>query len=164
MSISAREVIDKYYNEGKAVLPIDVIGIANAHGIKVYRANFNSKINDDIFGFIEKDGDTVAIYVNAQNSPTRRRFTIAHELGHFFLHHEGNEELEYLDLRSTKSTKEEVEANKFAAELLIPEAELREEYDRLLFPTIDALAKTFNVSRQAMKYRLSNLGLSVVDI
>ena len=164
MPRSARDVIDEYYGSENVVLPIDVIGIANAHGINVYRANFHGDIKDDIFGFIEKDSDTTSIYVNAQNAPTRRRFTIAHELGHYFLRHEGNDELKYLDLRSTKSTPEEIAANQFAAELLIPESELRKEYNKLLFPTVEALAKIFNVSKQAMKYRLSNLRLSVVDI
>jgi len=45
----------------------------------------------------------------------------------------------------------------------MPEKELREEYEKLMFPTIDSLADTFGVSNQAMKFRLSNLGLSVLD-
>ena len=163
MTMNARMVIDDYY-KGNVVLPIDVIGIANSQGIEVFRACFEGVFKEDVFGFIEKNGDNkVRIYVNMDNAPVRRRFTIAHELGHYFLHHKDKKELKYIDLRSTRRTKEEVEANKFAAELLMPEKELREEYEKLMFPTIDSLADTFGVSNQAMKFRLSNLGLSVLD-
>lgn len=164
MSKSAEMVINEFYKgNGNVILPIDVVKIANAHGIKIYRATFREHLKNDVFGFIEKNNGITSIYVNAENSLTRRRFTVAHELGHYFLHHDDGQELNYLDLRSTKSTIEETEANRFAAELLMPEEQVRNEYSNLLFPTVDALARKFQVSKQAMKYRLLNLGLSAID-
>ena len=157
----AREVLNEFYGNQKITLPVDVIGIAHRNHIDVYRARFEDNVlKDNVYGFIERQGNDIRIVVNAENAATRRRFTVAHELGHFFLHHDQNSDLKYLDLRSTRSTPEESQANQFAAELLMPEAQLREEYDKLMFPTVEALANKFYVSKLAMKYRLSNLGLS----
>jgi len=66
--------------------------------------------------------------------------------------------------------KEEIEANAFAAELLMPQEFIWEEISRRLSrrrssPTkdelIDDLARTFKVSPQAMEYRLNNLGILI---
>lgn len=159
----AQEVLEKYYGSNGIVLPVDVVGIANDNGINVIRANFSGTYADLVYGFIEKNGSDVSITVNAKNSPTRRRFTVAHELGHYFLHHNG-EELGYLDLRSTVISPEERAANQFAAELLMPESEMRAEHEKLMFPTVEALAKKFGVSKQAMQYRLKNLRLSAIQM
>lgn len=163
VEMRAQDVLERFYGSNGIVLPVDVVGIANENGINVNRARFSGAVSDLVYGFIEKDGTGVSITVNACNSLTRRRFTIAHELGHFFLHHDG-EELEYLDLRSTKKSQEEQEANQFAAELLMPETEVKVEYEKLMFPTVEALAKKFGVSKQAMQYRLKNLGLSAIQM
>lgn len=157
----AQEVLEKYYGSNRVVLPVDVVAIANSNGISVSRASFSGTFSDLVYGFIEKNGSNVSITVNAKNSPTRRRFTVAHELGHYFLHHKG-EELEYLDLRSTVISPEEREANQFAADLLMPEKEVKAEHEKLMFPTVEALARKFDVSKQAMQYRLRSLGLSAI--
>lgn len=52
----------------------------------------------------------------------------------------------------------EVEANRFAAELLMPEAAVRH-YVQHGIISISELARTFAVSEVAMKYRLKNLGI-----
>lgn len=155
---TAQDVLNEFYSNRDPVLPIDVVGIANSYGIDVLRASFGGTLKDSVYGFIEKDGDKTQIVLNANNALTRRRFTVAHELGHYFLHHNGKE-LEYLDMRSTMSTPEETAANRFAAELLMPEEQVRREHGKLLFPTVDELARIFNVSGQSMRYRLANLKL-----
>jgi Zn-dependent peptidase ImmA (M78 family) len=105
------------------------------------------------------------------HAPTRRRFTIAHELGHFLLHR--NEELHVderfpIGFRSELSSKAldaaEIEANQFAAELLMPST-LLIDHVRSLSSIGDAetavsqLAHLYEVSEQAMTIRLSALGL-----
>lgn len=97
----------------------------------------------------------------------RRRFTIAHELGHHVLGHlreaiasGGNAELPR-DGNVTYSLafydQKEVDANKFAAELLMPESAVAYFVDKTT-KNLSELARTFNVSDTAMSYRLSNLG------
>jgi Zn-dependent peptidase ImmA (M78 family) len=97
----------------------------------------------------------------------RQRFTIAHELGHFFLHSRDEHvtKAPMVMLRSGASStgliSEEIQANQFAAELLMPREAvglLVEEYDIIDDDVIDSLACNFEVSPQAMAIRLGKLG------
>jgi len=108
---------------------------------------------------------TNTIFVDAaeaRRSPGRRRFTVAHELGHWYLHatHQPGERFERFcrgeDLKSTRSR--EGEANEFAAALLMPEQLLGETAERLRM-NIPLLAKRFDVSVPAMRLRLLTLDL-----
>ncbi len=92
------------------------------------------------------------IYVNAGDRPTRQQFHIAHELGHCILHPAG------IYTYGKGSDKYEREANIAAAEILMPETEVERVVKRQgLAPAV--LARTFGVSRQAMRIRLEELGL-----
>lgn len=162
----AKKVLQDYAEKAGAItLPVDVVGIARSHNINVYSATFGSKYSDTLYGLLQGKDGKVEIFVNAQNSAQRRRFSVAHELGHFFLHHDagGGKELEFVDLRSDCYTEKEVEANKFATALLMPEEEVKKQHDKLLFPTANELAKIFNVSKMAMQIRLKELALDVLD-
>ena len=162
----AEKVLDEFWKKnGIVTVPVDVIGIARSYNINVYAATFNSKYSDTLYGMIRGKDGKFDIFVNAKNSLQRQRFSIAHELGHFFLHHDSDKasELEFVDLRSDLSSPKEVEANKFATALLMPECEIRKQHGKLLFPTADELAKTFNVSKPAMQIRLRELNLDALD-
>src|SRR4029077_13565981 len=103
----------------------------------------------------------------------RQRFTIAHELGHLQLHKgrslilERQMHVNFRDATSaTITSREEMEANQFSAELLMPHELLERALKSLLKgrPLSDAdlvarLAARFEVSRQAMEYRLASSGL-----
>jgi predicted transcriptional regulator len=102
---------------------------------------------------------TSEIWVRRDESETRRRFTIAHEVGHHFLHSDGATVLcrpVDVDQADETARAKEREANRFAAELLMPEPLIRE---RVKVDGLDvtALAGTFNVSPIAMAFRLVNL-------
>lgn len=95
------------------------------------------------------------IYINTKKSWTHQRFTLAHELGHYFLGHGSR-------MRDTKEQlfkrdPAEIDANRFAAELLMPENKVRE-YARN-FLSLEEMADRFRVSEQAMYNRLDNLAL-----
>jgi Zn-dependent peptidase ImmA (M78 family) len=109
--------------------------------------------------------------VNSSQHENRQRFTIAHELGHYLLHKgtklhfDEDFRIDYRDATSSDATKrEEVEANGFAAALLMPERILMRDWRRLepndkeIPETIRALAKRYRVSHKAMELRLVNLG------
>jgi IrrE N-terminal-like domain len=103
---------------------------------------------------------TCEIWVRRDESMTRRRFTIAHEIGHHFLHSDGATVLcraADVDQSEGAAKAKERQANRFAAELLMPEPLVRERAERD-GPDADALARTFDVSPIAMAYRLVNLG------
>jgi hypothetical protein len=105
----------------------------------------------------------------AARSSGRRRFTIAHELGHWALHRPGKASgrrtilcrpadvgAEHLELKS--GARLEREANRFAATLLMPEAAVRREAEAVHM-SIPVLAKRFDVSARAIQIRLQVLNL-----
>lgn len=65
-------------------VPVNVISIAKAYGIDVYETEFNNEISGIIR--YDKEREKYEIIVNKNNAWVRKRFTIAHELGHYFLH------------------------------------------------------------------------------
>ncbi|SRR5258708_4730999 len=100
------------------------------------------------------------IFVEKEEPYTRKMFTIAHELGHYFLHEDKKAEFFYraqvLKLDDEKSA-EEQEANWFAASLLMPEVLIRYFWELTNDP--DQLSIIFGVSPTAVFYRLKNLHL-----
>ncbi len=123
------------------------------------------------------DGGGV-IGVNSEHSKTRQRFTIAHELGHLILH--ADEEfhidekrpLARRDAVSSQATDpREMEANQFAAELLMPAALVRASVEALVEDdpeltveeAIDELASDYRVSTLAMTHRLTSLKIISSD-
>ena len=92
------------------------------------------------------------IFYNKENSGNHIRFSCAHELGHFVLGHKMN-----LDPESELYKKQEVEANYFAAQLLMPEQIIVECRRRNKTITSDFLINNFNVSSKAAEKRLETL-------
>jgi Zn-dependent peptidase ImmA (M78 family) len=152
--------------------PVPVDKIAKSLGIAISL----EEVEDDISGFLYRDriSRNVLIGANKAHHANRQRFTIAHELGHFFLHEgetvhldSGNRAFR-INLRDVESAKgednDEKEANFFAAELLMPASFLESDLqgrDLDLFDESDILiklAKKYKVSVQALTFRLANLG------
>lgn len=97
------------------------------------------------------------IYLSKEAFAARQAFTIAHELGHLFLHTNMNARGEASFARSG-SDRQEWEANWFAAELLMPEAEFRKAAKEC-WSNPDLLADRFGVSTAAASVRLKALGI-----
>ena len=150
--------------------PVDVSAIAEQLGAEIRYRRFD----DDISGLLVRDADSKVIGVHVDHSKTRQRFTIAHEIGHLVMH-KGDDRVIVEHLRITKvnwrdnvsaqaTDREEIEANQFAAALLMPSDELQE-YVRIVAPHganeghVQTLARKFNVSAQSMRFRLLNLAL-----
>jgi len=151
--------------------PIDVYKVLECLNIKLNKVE---KFND-ILGEIEvKNGEPI-ITINTFNHlyPEREKFTIAHELGHLCKHIAPNQIDKFVDTEETMKRNNniwnfrEYEANKFAARLLIPVDLLKKEILSFMNERqidnvnelIAHLAKKFEVSKQAMRYRLKNLGI-----
>jgi Zn-dependent peptidase ImmA (M78 family) len=140
-------------------LPVDPFVIAQKLGIKAYAAS----LDDGISGMlVKRAGEDPEIYVHAADSPNRRRFTCAHELGHYYRRSAtGDTEWEYVEhrdlLTSAGNDPEEIYANQFAASLLMPREEVEQRRKDGAGTAI--LAAEFGVSEDAMHYRLVNLGL-----
>jgi len=146
-------------------LPIDVFLVAEHLGAEV-QPEFT---DPDISGGLYRRSDGPVIGVNALHHSNRQRFTIAHEIGHLVLHREEDFFIDR-DFRrdGTSGNAEdvlEVEANKFAACLLMPKQLVIDESEALVKPlrseAVEALARDFKVSQQAMTFRLLNLGIDL---
>lgn len=129
---AARKLMRKH---GLGEAPVDVLAPAKAEGLEVVYGRF------DHHGLL-KDG---RIEVPVDQSPAAQRFVIAHETGHWHLRHQVAE------------SKIETEGNAFAAELVIPRAELRQTV--AAGPDLRTLCARFGASRQAMVYALMDAGL-----
>ena len=167
MSIQASQVLRQYW---KNEYPVDPVVIANELGIRVY----TKELDNSVSGYIGRNHETkqVEIYVNANHPLVRQRFTIAHELGHFFLAKDFDKKREsdyisesderYMYRRdSLYSSKEERDANQFAAELLMPRKALEYAIKKYNDKDIKFLATVFQVSLDALVYRLRNLGYDI---
>lgn len=152
--------------------PIDIRRVAQNINIQLHEAELG-----DISGLIFREGSQVIIGVNSKHHENRKRFTIAHEIGHFFLHAQTPlfvDKVFAVKLRDQVSSEaismDEIEANAFAAEFLMPTHMLRKDLQQVssdvldyaddgsLDVVLDRLARTYQVSKQAMTIRLVNLG------
>jgi len=153
---------------GETQVPIRVEMIAHHLGAEIRYEPFEH----DVSGILFRDGTSSPIIgVNSANAPARQRFTIAHEIGHLEMH-EGTLILDRLvrvnfrDAASSSATVgQEIEANAFAACLLMPPDTVERRLEAALKgpgrsddELVDRLAREFRVSRSAMEYRLINLG------
>jgi Zn-dependent peptidase ImmA (M78 family) len=155
-------------NPQNRVVPIEQI--VEGVGLRIDRRRLKE---DDLAGFLMRGTGIPepVVGVNSKHAKTRQRFTLAHECGHFLLH---NVEGVHVDqaftvkLRSGLSSQgtdiDEMEANFFAAELLMPQAWLDEDINNLAAFDVEAgdivkhFADRYAVSTQAMSIRLSTLG------
>ncbi|EKE21250.1 MAG: hypothetical protein ACD_7C00302G0004 [uncultured bacterium] len=153
----------------------------NKHGLEIaLEENGSSDDNMENLGhFLEYSGSVkkdldkkYTIRVSPFDYDLRKRFTIAHELGHILLNHPFPADFGIIkdpteniigrpDGTFVKSSIEEKEANSFAAELLMPETLIKEKFPEPLIESlenVDTIAKVdFKVSRAAMLVRLSSL-------
>lgn len=140
-------------------LPIDVAGAASALGLKIQY----EQMTDEMSGYLERRGSEWVIGVNSFHSYVRQRFTLAHELAHFVLHRDDQDEFRdvIFTRRSLHRDEREREADRFAAQLLMPETQLVADVESGV-TNVNALAERYQVSGLAMKYRLQNLGYKVM--
>ncbi len=135
----------------------DLKQLADRYGIKLLK----EALPDGISGMIQKEQDDITIRYNSAEPHLRQRFTIAHELGHFLAGHIDKNPV-FRDSNQSYSQHnydiKEVEANKIAAKLLMPEEKLKYLIYEKNITSISELAKHFDVSQLAMQYRLKNLG------
>lgn len=163
ITASVKKLLDKYQIDTP---PVDVLAILKSEGIET----FYEELDDDWSGFCVRNIQGSKIVINKKHHSNRQRFTAAHELGHLKLHcgHD-NEEHVFVDktvaynrnkASSSGEIKKEIQANQFAAELLMPKDFIINELDdadSLGYEDIANLAKKYSVSERAMSIRIENL-------
>jgi hypothetical protein len=143
----------------QAEVPVRVGRLAGDLGLEVVL----SSLGKNVSGLIEPSEtapEGFAIKVNRYETPERQRFTIAHEISHFLLHRDFilTGVVDNVMYRSSLGSKKETEANRLAAEILMPMQKIKDELDRLGLPVGERAARElssiFKVSVPAMKVRL----------
>lgn len=133
---------------------VNIIKIAEAQNIQIIYVDLDSSVS----GYLKLENGNWVIGVNRLHNSKRQRFTIAHELGHFFMHKDKNSSFEDSTFfRDSNNTSIEYMANEFASNLLMPENRIRKDID-LGIKNLYKLAEKFNVSIAAIKYRVVSLG------
>ena len=167
------EVAKQYNKETQIPFPFEKIEKENP-GLTIFLTDL-SKVSkekeEDILGLIYlKKGnphkEEFEILVEKNKSKERQYFTIAHELGHYFLHKEkikeGNvifdsDPISLYRSNNGLNNSEETEANFFAASLLMPEERVRSVWK--VTRSVEECARFFDVSFTAMSIRFEVLGL-----
>lgn len=174
--IKANEVRQKYNPDNLSPFPYKNI-IDDKSDLEILIAAFDETgelANVSGATIFNADTSKFSIIINDRKPLTRQNFTIAHELGHYFLHSDilrsekiiidddtyiENKRVLYR-LDEAKRNAIETEANNFAASLLMPRELVIEAWRKI--DDIQECAKIFGVSTIAMTIRLEKLGL-VVD-
>jgi len=150
----AKAVLARYWN-GR--IPVDVESIARQLGADVQYGDLGG-----LSGEVALQDRVPVIKVNSNDSLTRQRFTIAHELGHLMLGHLADGK-KFRDPSKNYTLgnydPKERDANYFAAALLMPDDAVRAYAAGMDSPTATTLANAFGVSNAAMGIKLKMLGI-----
>lgn len=166
----AEEVLEKF-NVNNYSLGVPIVDILTKLGFEIFQSNLKP---DGLSAYIAVNPEFEDLYgsnkitcVHIKKSVGHKRFALAHELGHYFFNCNENECIPYYNTYFPGSEGNDIDekrANKFAANLLMPEREFRkkfEEYNGLQSKAdiVKALEKYFVVSSTAILKRFDELGI-----
>jgi len=150
-TLAALKVLDEHWD---GHLPVRPLWIARVMKIEVVRED----LPEAVAGMLECREGRSRIHLNRRDRKSRQNFTLAHEMGHFVMHR--GRDVERVDYRARLATRgiddDEIFANAFAAELLMPEPMVRALLERGV--GAKQMAREFRVSAKAMDNRLESLG------
>ena len=152
-----KAILDQYMSEH----PVKLGQLAKDLGVAIRISSMGTGMS----GQITRDGTGYVIKVNRNEARERQRFTIGHELAHYLLHRHVIDSSpdgikDTVLYRSGAPERIEYEANRLAAEIVMPrkriEKELHDNFGGVITEaTIESLASRFEISKAAMEIRLS---------
>lgn len=134
--------------------PVDVYEICNKLGISVYLAPLEKGVSGVIS---KKENESPEIALAMYDNPQRKKFTLAHEIGHYIERSEiaEDEDFSFIDARGKKYDLHEFFADEFAAALMMPESEIKNMYRN--GKSTFAMTTHFGTSAAAVRKRIQNL-------
>jgi len=122
----------------------DLTQLMEDAGVLIVAFDFGSPLID---GFCQFGGDGLPpfVFMNSQQPKDRYRFSLAHELGHLVMHR-------------TPSQNQEIEANRFASEFLMPTRDIRQDFEQHSLTRFMDLKRYWGVSMQALIYKAWQTG------
>ncbi|NKE43640.1 ImmA/IrrE family metallo-endopeptidase [Roseomonas frigidaquae] len=146
------QIVGRYLED----IPVDLDAMADDLGLEV---RYVDNLSDDVSGKIERTRGGYRVTVNASHPRRRQRFTLAHEIAHFIMHRDliGDGIVDNAMYRSAGLSDEiERQANRYAADILMPAAAVRRLY-RQNVKSFAAMANAFDVSAEAAQVRMKDL-------
>ncbi|CDZ60115.1 Ribosomal protein L22 [Neorhizobium galegae bv. orientalis] len=151
-----REIVNSHLTD----IPVKLGALARALGVEVTAATLSPGISGEIRRIANGDGEGVyQIRINRHEKKERQRFTLAHEIAHFLLHRDKIGDGLYDDVlyRSKLSNHLEYEANRLAAEIVMPAAAVKDiskDAQYIDDEKVEEISNLFGVSKEAMTIRL----------
>ena len=148
----ARDVLDNYW-DGR--FPVRIVAISKAMGIMPYQASLSSGISGMI---VKKPNEQARAYVEKTETDTRRRFTLAHELGHYVERVDVSDDNDFSFVERREPGQydlHEFYADEFAGALLMPEEPFMDMLDE--GSSLIDIAARFGVSLDAARKRRERL-------
>jgi len=146
----ARVILDKYFQDNPPVfIPIPVEKIAEYYDFEIYEL---SDLDNNHKGMLVnlKEENRKLIGINKSYHPNAKRFSIGHELGHYFLDHPSEDDCTEEEIKIYNK-----EAEEFSAELLMPFDLIKAEVEKHK-GSLESFAKALGVSKEALYYKLQN--------
>ena len=141
-----QRAIEVLRDAGITDVPVPVDEIALSLGADLTYEAYDGEVSGMIYRF----DDHAVIGVNSTHPPTRQRFTVAHEIAHYVMH-AGQpmfvDRFARVNWRNGESNQEEIEANQFAAELLMPRQFVARDVER-------AITKRHNIDARVLAAQL----------
>lgn len=146
--IAAEKVLKRFFSNNELELPIPICEIAKFNGIEVIELETIHKEQSGML-HIDNDSGRKLIGINSSHHNYRKRFSIGHELGHYFLQHPSEKTCDFNEIKLYNS-----EADEFSAQILIPYHQLKIHVEEA--KTLEDLNVIFDVSKEAMYYKLNS--------
>lgn len=149
-NLAKKLIKDAKIKESPVSLQKVIEHLQNSHTLYVQRADFGTEVSGLLVKCKSVDDEYFVIGFNQNDPWCRRRFTIAHEIGHLLFDHtckRGGED----------AGDNEREADVFAAELLIPTILIKKDFAKT--PNVPELSKLYRVSAQALSIKLGDARL-----
>ena len=148
----AQDVLEKYW-DGK--FPVKIAAISKAMGVIPYQASLPAGVSGMI---VKKPSEQARSYVEASDIETRRRFTLAHELGHYVERVDVSDDNDFSFVEKREPGQydlHEFYADEFAGALLMPEQPFMKMLDENV--SLIEIAARFGVSLDAARKRRERL-------
>ncbi len=146
--------------DDEVTVPVNIVDIVERMNVEIVEIDLAA-----ISGAAVIKGSSKAILIDKRLSESRKRFTLAHELGHIMLHPEKRLNVDVTPIvhfrdknSATTQYKKEIEANFFAGELLMPEKLIQLELDKM--GVLDQLEE-FEIQQLAMSFEVSSVAMSI---
>lgn len=158
LATSVRATIQEHQD----IAPIRLALLARALGVPIKAATLAPGIS----GEIRPNSEGFIIRINRHDPSKRQRFTVAHELAHFLLHSDQIDAGIADDVlyRSSLSDRREAQANRLAADILMPDdlvlAGIEEAREKGVGDLGLYLTEQFSVSEGAIRIKLEHLGVA----